>query len=118
MKEKVLYLLCLVLLNNCTGTYGLDGSDVMPRKQAVDKINNALLVKFASCGFDTTNTTLLVNNLTVSDRKVLDGAFYANEDVEFCVNSILFGTCKSALIPCNISPKDFFGGGGLFQGGF
>ncbi|MBP9884753.1 MAG: hypothetical protein KBF93_00555 [Leptospiraceae bacterium] len=104
----------------CTGVYyGIDGADVISRSVAVSKINDAYLVKFAACGFDTTNLALLAKRFAVSDRKNLDGAFYATKDVDACVTTILFVSCKdSVAYSCNISPKDFFGGGGLFQGGF
>ena len=103
----------------CSGVYyGIDGPDVLPRKTAVSKINDAYLVKFASCGFDSTNVLLLVKRFSVSDRKNLDGAFYATKDIDACVQNILFLSCTDVvLFTCNVSPKDFFGGGGLFQGG-
>ncbi len=110
----------MLIAQSCTGVYyGIDGPDVISRHDAVNKINDAYLVKFASCGFDSTNVALLVKRLTTSDRKILDGAYYATKDVDSCVKQVLFISCKdSAAFTCNISPKDFFGGGGLLQGGF
>ncbi len=118
-KNKFSFILIL-LLQSCTGVYyGIDGPDVISRNDAVAKINDAYLVKFAACGFDSTNAKLLVARFSVSDRKNLDGAYYATKDIDSCVKSILFVSCvDSAAYSCNISPKDFFGGGGLFQGGF
>lgn len=118
---KIFLIFTLTLLaQSCTGVYyGIDGPDVISRSEAVSKLNDAYLVKFASCGFDSTNATLLVTRFSVSDRKNLDGAYYATKDVDSCVTTILFVACKeSAAYSCNISPKDFFGGGGLLQGGF
>lgn len=115
------FILILVLsVQSCTGVYyGVDGTDVISRNDAVAKINDAYLVKIAACGFNTDNVKLLVARYTVSDRKNLDGAYYATKDIDSCVKSILFVSCvDSALYSCNISPKDFFGGGGLLQGGF
>ncbi len=104
----------------CSGVYyGIDGPDVISRSEAVSKINDAYLVKFASCGFNQTNVLFLTKRYNVSDRKNLDGAFYATKDIDACVSNILFLSCNdSVLFSCNVSPKDFFGGGGLFQGGF
>lgn len=118
---KILILFLLTLLaQSCTGVYyGIDGPDVISRSEAVAKINDAYLVKFASCGLDSTNLALLAKRFAVSDRKNLDGAFYATKDIDACVNTILFVSCKDSVVyNCNISPKDFFGGGGLLQGGF
>ncbi len=116
---KYLCLCLLLILLNCTGTYyGIDGPDVISRAEAVNKINRALIIKFGTCGFDRANVSLLLKNSLQSKRKVLDGAFYSTRDIDSCVQSIYFNTCAGALVPCNISPKDFFGGGGLFQGGF
>ncbi len=104
----------------CTGVYyGIDGPDVISRADAVAKINDAYLIKFATCGFDSTNASILVTKISVSDRKNLDGAYYATKDIDTCVSTILLVSCKdSSTVSCNISPKDFFGGGGLLQGGF
>lgn len=121
MKLILFLLLLLISVINCTGTYyGIDGPDVISRTEAVNKINRALMIKFGTCGFDSKNVALLVRNTTQSKRKVLDGAYYSTRDVDFCVKSIYFKSCKddAATFVCNISPKDFFGGGGLFQGGF
>jgi hypothetical protein len=118
---KLFSLIILVsFIQNCSGVYyGVDGPDVISRSDAVAKINDAYLVKFASCGFDSTNVALLAKRFASSDRKNLDGAFYATKDIDACIQTILFVACKdSAVFSCNISPKDFFGGGGLFQGGF
>jgi small lipoprotein (TIGR04452 family) len=118
---KNIYLLFVLLaLQNCTGAYyGIDGPDVISRNDAVAKINDAYLVKFAACGFNSTNVALIVRRFSVSDRKNLDGAYYATKDVDACVNNIHFVNCNdSVTFTCNLSPKDFFGGGGLLQGGF
>jgi hypothetical protein len=115
------FILILILsLQTCTGAYyGIDGPDVISRNDAVAKINDAYLVKFAACGFTSTNVALIVKRFSVSDRKNLDGAYYATKDVDSCVNNIHFVNCNDAVaFTCNLSPKDFFGGGGLFQGGF
>ncbi|MCB1176405.1 MAG: hypothetical protein KDK36_02395, partial [Leptospiraceae bacterium] len=112
-------ILLLTLLINCTGAYyGVDGPDVISREEAVGKLNMALFIKSASCGFDDKNIVLLLNNYTVSPRKVLDGKYYATKDIDTCVNNINLGSCESYLVPCRVSPKGFFDGGGLFQGGF
>ncbi len=120
---KLFLFMCIFILSflNCTGTYyGVDGGDVISRTEAVNKINRALMIKFGTCGFDSRNVALLVRNTTQSKRKVLDGAFYSTRDVDFCVQTIYGKSCKddAATYVCNISPKDFFGGGGLLQGGF
>lgn len=117
--NSLVFSFIILLLVNCTGTYyGIDGADVISRKQAVSKINEALMVKIAVCGPDETNLTYLYTNMVNSPRKILDGAYYSTKDIDSCLNQIYFGTCDTFLIPCNVSPKDFFGGGGLFQGGF
>ena len=121
MKLILILLFILLSLIHCTGTYyGIDGPNVISRTEAVNKINRALMIKFGNCGFDSKNVALLVRNTTQSKRKVLDGAFYSTQDVDFCIQNIYFKSCKddAATFVCNISPKDFFGGGGLFQGGF
>ncbi|MCP5494674.1 MAG: hypothetical protein H7A23_08970 [Leptospiraceae bacterium] len=121
MKFVYKFFFCILLLffSKCTGTYyGIDGPDVISRKEAVSKINNALMAKIAICGADETNLTYLYTNIVSNPRKVLDGAYYSEKDINSCVNHIYFGTCDTFLIPCSVSPKDFFGGGGLFQGGF
>jgi small lipoprotein (TIGR04452 family) len=108
-----------LLFANCTGTYyGIDGPDVIEREEAVAKINTALFLKSAACGFNEKNTLLLLNNYSVSPRKVLDGKYYSTKDIDACVNNINLGSCESYLIPCRISPKGFLDGGGIFQGGF
>jgi hypothetical protein len=118
MFRFLLSLLCIGFIN-CTGVYyGLDGPDVIGREEAVGKINKALFVKASICGFDESNVLLLLNNYTVSPRKVLDGAYYATQDVDACVNGIHLGDCTSYLVPCRLSPKGFLDGGGMFQGGF
>ncbi|MEM7184105.1 MAG: hypothetical protein AAF518_24620, partial [Spirochaetota bacterium] len=115
----IIFSLCSLCSISCTNTYfGIDGPDVIPRKQAVAKLNNALLAKVAVCGSTSASLTLLYSNFSSNPRKVLDGAYYLTKDIDSCVNQIYFGSCESALLPCNVSPKGFFGGGGLFQGGF
>ncbi|MBK6603886.1 MAG: hypothetical protein KBF99_00985 [Leptospiraceae bacterium] len=118
--KQINILILILLLSSCTGVYyGIDGPDVISRNDAVAKINDAYLVKIAACGFNSDNVKLLATRYTVSDRKNLDGAYYATKDIDACVKSILFVSCvDSAKFTCNISPKDFFGGGGLLQGGF
>lgn len=109
----------LVFFSNCTGVYyGIDGPNVLGRNEAVAKLNRALFLKSAECGFDEKNLALLLNNYTVNPRKVLDGAYYAKKDVEACEKRILLSDCNTYLTPCGMSPKGFFDGGGLFQGGF
>ena len=117
--KKIVFLFLVFFILKCTGTYyGIDGKDVIPRSEALSRINTALVIKFANCGFTNTNLTLLSRNFTQSDRKILDGAYYTTKDIDSCVQTIYLNSCVGALTPCNLSPKDFFGGGGLFQGGF
>ncbi|MDX1961144.1 MAG: hypothetical protein SFU98_21420 [Leptospiraceae bacterium] len=113
-------IICIFLfLVGCSNSYyGVPGPNVVSRNEAVAILNRALALKVAACGLNNTNSALLVRNFNSNQNQVLDGAYYAKKDIKFCENSILFGTCLSALIPCNISPKGFFDGGGLFQGGF
>ncbi len=109
----------ILLFVHCTGTYyGIDGPDVIEREQAVTKINQALFLKSAACGFNDKNIVLLLNNYSVSPRKVLDGKYYSTKDIDTCVNNINFGSCESYLVPCRVSPKGFLDGGGILQGGF
>ena len=105
---------------NCTNVYmGIDGPDVISREAAVGKLNKAYLSKSAACGFSETNLIFLLNNYSISPRKVLDGKYYATSDIDSCVNKINLGSCDTYLVPCVISPKSFFDGGGLPpQGGF
>lgn len=118
-KTYLFYIFLNLFFANCTGVYyGIDGPNVMSRNEAVAKLNQALFLKSSQCGFDEKNIALLLNNYTVNPRKVLDGAYYAKKDVEACEKRILLSDCNTYLAPCGMSPKGFFDGGGLFQGGF
>lgn len=89
-KPFLILFIILSLSQNCTGVYyGIDGPNVMDRNEAVAKLNRALFLKSAECGFDEKNVSLLLNNYTVNPRKVLDGAYYARKDVEACEKRIL-----------------------------
>lgn len=113
------FIFTFLFLYSCTNTYyGIDGPDVISRERAVGKLNAALAIKIAICGVTDAGAALLYNNITSRPRKVLDGAYYQTKDIDSCVDQIYYGSCESALLPCNVSPKNIFGGGGLFQGGF
>lgn len=110
---------CLALFAAaCSGSYyGLDGPDVIPRDEALQKINDARLVKIAQCGLNETNGAFLYLQYTQNPRKILDGAYYSTRDVDSCTNNILWGSCDAVAQPCGMSPAEFFDGA-IFQGGF
>lgn len=103
--------------SGCSGSYfGVDGPDVIPREEALQRINDARLVKIAQCGLNETNGAFLYLQYTQNPRKILDGAYYSTKDIDACTNIILWGSCDAAIQPCGLSPAEFFDGS-LFQGG-
>ncbi len=113
-------MLCILILCGigCSGSYyGVDGPDVISREEALQRINDARLVKIAQCGLNETNGAFLYVQFTQNPRKILDGAYYSTKDVDSCTNVILWGSCEAAAQPCGLSPAEFFDGA-LFQGGF
>lgn len=119
IKYKLIIIYILLTLTCSNSEYGVNGPDVIARHHAVKKIDDAYLVKFASCGFDATNVSFLARRFSRRNIQLLDGSYYSTRDVDFCVKQILFVSCKdSIVVSCNISSKDFFGGGGLLEGGF
>ncbi|MEQ8351820.1 MAG: hypothetical protein RH862_10070 [Leptospiraceae bacterium] len=110
------YLLSLFIA--CSGSYyGIDGPSVISRDEALQRINDARLVKVAQCGLNETNGAYLYIQFTENPRKILDGAYYSTKDVDSCTNMILWGSCEAAAQPCGLAPAEFFDGS-LFQGGF
>ena len=117
IQKRAALAIALVLVC-CSGSYyGVDGPDVITRKEALNRINDARLVKIAQCGITETSGAYLYLQFTENPRKILDGAYYSSKDVDACTNMILWGTCDAAAQPCGLSPAEFFDGS-LFQGGF
>ncbi|HNH11458.1 MAG TPA: hypothetical protein PK683_23360, partial [Leptospiraceae bacterium] len=76
-KLNLSIIISFFLFNYCTGTYyGVSGSAVYSRNEAVAKLNKALLLKTAACGANEKNSSAVYAVISQSASKTLDGAYY------------------------------------------
>lgn len=114
----LLLLMAGLISLTCSGTYGgIDGGSVIARKDAVQRINDAKLARLALCGPTSAGTLLVYSDYVRSERKVLDGAYYATRDVDRCITGIWLTPCSQWPLDCGLSPKEVLEPP-LLQGGF
>lgn len=118
-KLNLFIIISFFLFNHCTGTYyGVPGSAVYSRSEAVARLNKALVLKTAACGANDKNTSAVYAVISQSASKTLDGAYYTKKDIDACEKYIYVSGCSTYFIPCKVSSKEFLESGPYFQGGF
>lgn len=118
-KRNLFIIISFFLFSHCTGTYyGVSGSAVYSRNEAVAKLNKALVLKTAACGANEKNSSAVYAVISQSASKTLDGAYYTKKDIDACEKYIYFSGCSTYYIPCKVSSKEFLESGPYFQGGF